>query len=123
MPSASAVVEIVRPDKMVMLSCCVAICAGVPESVTVTVNFEFPDAVGVPEIVPAPESSVRPAGKLPVVTDHERLPIPPLACRVELYGTPTEPADSKVVVIMRRLAMTMLNCAVADIGVEAESVT
>ena len=44
---------------------------GVSESVTVTVKFAVPGAVGVPEIAPVEAFRVRPAGKLPVVTAHE----------------------------------------------------
>jgi hypothetical protein len=43
----------------------VAVCAvGVVESVTLAVKLKEPEAVGVPEMVPA-EESVRPAGKAP----------------------------------------------------------
>ena len=43
----------------------VAVCAvGVVESVTLAVKLNEPEAVGVPEIVPA-EDRVRPAGKAP----------------------------------------------------------
>ena len=42
-----------------------AVCAaGVVESVAFTVKLNEPEAVGVPEMVPA-EDSVRPAGKAP----------------------------------------------------------
>ena len=41
---------------------------GVSESVTVTVKFTVPDALGVPEIAPVAAFNVKPAGKLPVVT-------------------------------------------------------
>ena len=44
---------------------------GVSESVTVTVKFEVPGEVGVPEMAPVAAFKVRPAGKLPVVTAHE----------------------------------------------------
>ncbi len=43
---------------------------GVSESVTVMVKFAVPEAVGVPEITPVVPFRFRPAGKLPVVTDH-----------------------------------------------------
>ena len=39
-------------------------------SVTVAVNVEDPEAVGVPEIVPLPEASVSPPGSVPEDTDH-----------------------------------------------------
>lgn len=46
------------------------LCAGTPASLTVTVKFDIPLTVGVPEITPLPVASVSPAGKLPAVTDH-----------------------------------------------------
>ena len=45
------------------------LCVGVLPSVTVTVTFEVPDAVGVPERVPL-DANVIPAGRVPVVTDQ-----------------------------------------------------
>ena len=42
--------------------------AGLLLSVTVTVRWKVPEAVGVPEMVPDAAASVRPAGKLPEVT-------------------------------------------------------
>jgi hypothetical protein len=54
----------------VMVSCLVAVCAvGVSESVAVTVKVA-PEPVGEPEITPVEAFSVRPVGKLPVVTVH-----------------------------------------------------
>ena len=55
---------------------------GVSESVTVTVKFTVPEAVGVPEIAPVALFKLRPAGKLPVVTAQEYAWIPPVACKV-----------------------------------------
>jgi len=46
------------------------VCAGLDESVTVTVKLAVPLAVGVPEIRPV-EAMVSPAGKAPPVIDHE----------------------------------------------------
>ncbi len=43
---------------------------GVWESVTLTVKFDVPPAVGVPLSVPLDELSDRPAGRLPERTDH-----------------------------------------------------
>ena len=43
----------------------------VSESVSVIVKFEVPRAVGVPLMTPVDVLSVSPAGKLPLVTDHE----------------------------------------------------
>jgi hypothetical protein len=41
---------------------------GVSESVTVTVKFDGPAVVGVPEITPVEVFSESPVGRLPVVT-------------------------------------------------------
>jgi hypothetical protein len=46
------------------------VCAGLPESVTVAVKLDVPVAVGVPEITPVVADRVRPAGRLPEVTDQ-----------------------------------------------------
>jgi hypothetical protein len=47
-------------------------------SVTRTVKFDVPAAVGVPEIVPVAES-VNPAGSVPAETFHEYGDVPPVA--------------------------------------------
>jgi hypothetical protein len=60
------------------------VCAvGVLESVTVTVKFALPAAVGVPEIVPE-LLSVNPAGSAPAVSVQVKGVMPPLAVRVWL---------------------------------------
>jgi hypothetical protein len=46
------------------------VCAGFPPSLTVTVKLLFLMAVGVPEIRPVAEARLRPAGRLPAVTDQ-----------------------------------------------------
>ena len=46
------------------------VCAGLPASLIVTVKLLVPVAVGVPEIRPVAEASLRPAGRLPLVTDQ-----------------------------------------------------
>ena len=51
-------------------------------SVTLTVNEDVPDAVGVPEIAPVEAFSVSPAGSEPLLTLHEYGVVPPLACSV-----------------------------------------
>lgn len=43
------------------------LCAGLLLSVTLTVMFEVPTVVGVPETIPF-EASVKPAGSVPAVT-------------------------------------------------------
>jgi hypothetical protein len=47
-----------------------AVCAGLSESVTVTVKLEVPAVVGVPVMSPVEASRVSPAGSVPVVTDQ-----------------------------------------------------
>ena len=51
-------------------------------SVTLTVNEDVPDAVGVPEIAPVEAFRVSPAGSEPLLTLHEYGVVPPLACNV-----------------------------------------
>ena len=63
------------------------LCAGDPESETVTANVAVPLAVGVPEMTP-PAESVRPAGRLPDVIDQVYPGVPPLADSVALYAVP-----------------------------------
>jgi hypothetical protein len=46
------------------------VCTGLPPSLTVTVTLLVPLALGVPEISPVAEARLRPAGRLPAVTDH-----------------------------------------------------
>jgi hypothetical protein len=46
------------------------VCAGLPPSLTFTVRLLVPLALGVPEISPVAEARLRPAGRLPAVTDH-----------------------------------------------------
>jgi hypothetical protein len=78
--------EFVVTDKAgftTMLRFAVAVLAvGVSESVTVTVKFAVPEAVGVPEMAPVAPLRVRPAGKLPLVMVHEYGVMPPVACKV-----------------------------------------
>ena len=74
-PAAKLVVEIVSGATagaaITIESLSVLVSAGLPESVTFTVKLLVPVAVGVPEIKPVDEVSVKPAGRLPVVMDHE----------------------------------------------------
>src|ERR1700686_5226081 len=75
----------------VMLSCFVAVSAGLPESATWTVKVDVPVAVGIPEITPL-LFRLNPVGSLPEAKLHVRAPAPPLACRVTEYAAPTVPA-------------------------------
>ena len=70
-PAGRVVVVTDKAGFTTMLKFAVAVLAvGVSESVTVTVKFVVPEAVGMPEITPVAPLRVRPAGKLPVVTAH-----------------------------------------------------
>jgi hypothetical protein len=53
-----------------MESAFVTVFAGAQESITLTVKFDVPYAVGVPEITPVPAAIDRPAGRLPELIDH-----------------------------------------------------
>jgi hypothetical protein len=46
------------------------VCAGFPESVTVTLKLDVPVALGVPEIRPVAGVRVSPAGRLPTEMDQ-----------------------------------------------------
>jgi hypothetical protein len=77
----------------------VVVCAvGVVESVTLAVKLKEPDAVGVPEIVPA-EDSVRPPGKAPALMLQLYGVVPPLAASVVVYAVPTCPEGTETVLI------------------------
>jgi len=64
-----------------MLRLAVALCKGELESVTLTVNDEVPDAVGVPETWPEGER-VSPGGNEPAVMDQLYGAVPPLTDKV-----------------------------------------
>jgi hypothetical protein len=76
-PVGSAVVVMVRPATMDMLSDCVdAVCTGELLSMTFIVKEYGPAAVGVPVMaalgeLPVPPTRFRPVGKLPVASDQE----------------------------------------------------
>jgi hypothetical protein len=65
---SEVVVTLSAVTETVMLRNAALVAAGVSESVTYTVKFDVPLAVGVPEITPVAVFNVRPAGKLPRVT-------------------------------------------------------
>lgn len=62
-----------------------------------TVKVAVPGTVGVPEITPVLASRERPAGRLPAAIDHERGPVPPLACSLAVYEVASTPAGNEVV--------------------------
>jgi hypothetical protein len=66
-----------------MLSGWLAVCAGVRESVAVTLKAEVPGVVGVPEIVPELLNE-SPAGRVPLLTLQLMGGVPPVACSVAL---------------------------------------
>jgi hypothetical protein len=68
------------------------------ESVTLTVVLKEPEAVGVPEMVPAADR-VKPAGRAPELMLQVYGVVPPLAARVVEYAVPTWPEGTEVVVI------------------------
>ena len=68
MPPGKVPVMVSGAGLMTMVSFWLAFCAGLPESVTVTVIGEEPAVVGVPLTVHP--VSVRPAGRAPVI-EHE----------------------------------------------------
>jgi hypothetical protein len=57
---------------MTIVKPCVAVCGGLKASLTWSVKFELPAAVGVPEMLQAVPFRVmfNPAGRLPEVTDQ-----------------------------------------------------
>jgi hypothetical protein len=65
-----------------MVRLAVAVSGVVSESATPMVKLEVPAAVGVPEITPVLALSVKPAGRLPVLTLHVYGATPPLAASV-----------------------------------------
>jgi hypothetical protein len=64
------------------------------ESVTFIVTVEVPATGGVPLITPVDESNFNPAGRVPLATVHDRVPVPPVARMVALYADPTVPSGN-----------------------------
>ena len=79
----------------------VLLCAGLPESATVTVKRATPLAAGVPEITPVLAFSPRPDGKLPALIDHLYGVVPPLACKAAVYAEPLVPEVKSGVAIVK----------------------
>ena len=75
-------------------------------SVTVTVKFEVPRAVGVPVKAPLVES-VRPVGRAPADTAKVYAARPPEVVIAPLYGTPMVPAVRLEVVMDNVVAFTV----------------
>jgi hypothetical protein len=90
----------------VKLKLAVAVEAGDPESVTLTIVVKVPAAVGVPEIVPVPDS-VTPAGSAPEAMLQLYGVVPPLAVSVAEYTVPACPAGNALVVICTGTAVAL----------------
>src|SRR5579872_3567250 len=95
---------------------------GLVESVTVTITLLVPAADGVPEMVPAAGSIVKPLGR--PVADQVYGVVPPLAAIGEEYATPAVPPLSEAVVMDSAPAMVIGNvfCDERWVGL-VESVT
>src|SRR6202453_1953180 len=104
---------------------CVAVIAGLPESVTCTVKAELPAAVGVPEITPVEAFSDSPAGSDPApgTTDQLYGAVPPVAASVAEYPAPTVAPGSTDVVTDSGASTVIDNGCVAVIAGLLESVT
>jgi len=89
---------------MVIVSDAVAVCDAL--SVARTVKVFDPAAVGVPAMV-APES-VRPAGKVPLASDHVYGAVPPDAASDCEYAVPTTPFGSDDVVTVSEVGVIVI---------------
>jgi hypothetical protein len=65
--------------EMMIERACVAVCDGLPESVTWTLKLEVPAVLGVPLIAPVLGFKVKPAGSEPLEIDQVYGVAPPLA--------------------------------------------
>jgi hypothetical protein len=75
-----------RPEPGVTekVSAAVAVCAGGPASVILTVKFEFPDAAGAFPVIFPDVSSATPLGRAPEITAQVKGPVPPFAANCML---------------------------------------
>jgi len=89
-------------------------------SVTPTVKFAVPATVGVP-LICAPDK-LNPCGRAPPEIDHVYGTVPPLACNVWEYATPTWPPVKLLVDIVRAGVTTILRLCVSDSGFFPEPV-
>ena len=107
MPSGR--VDVVRPSGaglMTIVSFWLAVCVGLPESVTVTVIGELPAVVGVPVIVHPVR--MRPAGRVPVI-EQVYGPVPPDGVMVPVYPDPTVPGGNVPVIVSGAGLITMVS--------------
>jgi hypothetical protein len=105
-----------QPDAaIVILKVRDAVCTGIPESATCTVNVLVPLPVGVPAICPAADR-LSPAGSIvPFISVQLTGSVPPLDARVAEYATPWVPAGRLAVVIT-----SVAGCTVSVVLFETE---
>src|SRR5215470_9129944 len=98
--------------------------AGDSESVTCTVKFVVPEAVGVALFTQVEALMARPAGSEPTEIDHVYGVVPPVAVKVCEYATPCWPFDNEPVVIASPAAAIVIESALVfeTVG-DSESVT
>ena len=104
-----------------MLSGPETVFVGLPESVTITVMFDVPGAVGVPPTVQP--LSVSPAGNVPDVIEQLYGVVPPLASIVALYAMPTVPLGNEFVSVRAAGLITIVSGPEVVCVGEPESVT
>src|SRR5690242_13710249 len=99
-----------------MLRAWFLVCAGEPESVPVTVKVvvvKLP--VGVPSITPVVPCKARPEGNTPARTLQVMGSVPPLDCRVAVYGLPMVAFGSVFVVITNGAAVIVMLSAISGV--------
>src|SRR5580704_15761781 len=93
-----------------MESCTVAEAVEASESVTWTTKLVVPPfPPGVPEMIPLPDASCRPAGSAPEVTLQLNGGVPYEAPRVAEYGVPIDPPGKEVVTIVSGSTRSVAN--------------
>src|ERR1035437_2560660 len=123
--SGEVVVIVSVKGEIVRVRIVVAVCAGVPESVTLKPSgVWFAGAVGLPLICPVAACKTKPLGRVPEINCQEYEPVPPVAANVCEYGEPTAPLTSELVVMVSGGgAMVSVRLTLAFCAGEPESVT
>lgn len=93
-----------------MVSVLLALCVGLPESVTVTVTVVEPAVVGVPLTVQP--FRINPAGSVPVM-EHVYGDVPPEPVMVPLYVEPTVPFGREPVMVSAAGLITIVSFELA----------
>lgn len=119
-PFGSVLVIASAAGEITIVSSCLAFCAGLPASVTLTVTVALPATVGVPLTVQPVRP--RPAGSAPVIEQVYGV-VPPLAVMFALYATPTWPFGSVFVRLNCEGAITIVSFALTFCAGALESVT